>query len=109
MFDPYTVNTTSRLAGASQRLAARRNAHAQRNALVAELAAKGGETAAAPFTRRRMTLFGAALVLATVAFAFGMFAAPPVSEAADVEGLSIAGLQAGAPLDMGAAEFGYEN
>lgn len=109
MLDPYAVNTTIRALDGADRTIARRNAFDERNVLVGELAAKGAEKASAPFTRRRMALFGAAFALAAGAFATVMLTAPPTSEAADVEGISIQTLHARASLDLDSAEFGNEN
>lgn len=108
MFAPHTIRTTTRAQDEEHEVALR-NAVAERNLLVGELAAKGGERAAAPFTKRRMALFGAAFALATAAFAGVMLYSPPTSEAADIEGISIARLHASAPLSLGAAEAGHEH
>lgn len=109
MIDPYDLNGALRPDTTADRKAARQTALAERNALVGELAAKGGQTAAAPFTRRRMALFGAAFAVAATAFAAVMLTSPPVSEAARIEGISIQSLQAKAPLSLGTAESGHEN
>ena len=109
MLDPYAVNTTIRALDGADSTIARRNAFDERNVLVGELAAKGAEKASAPFTRRRMALFGAAFALATAAFAGVMLTSPPTSEAARLDGISVQDLHARAPLDLGSAETGHEN
>ena len=84
------------------------NAAHERDVLLGELAAKGGQRAAT-LPGQRVAMRGAALAAATASVAGVMLRSPPTAEADMLESISIKTMRARTPPDLGSAEFITEN